>query len=330
MMMPRRHFTRAIATTLAASALPFPTLAAPSKLANGPLKIVVGFPAGGATDIVARAVADKLTRLMPEQIFIIDNRGGAGGQIAAQTLKAAPADGSTVMLSIDHTQVIIPLTIPSAGYNGVTDFTALSGVANYFNVIAVSSTTGIKSMDDLGRWLKANPNQANYGVPAAGSVPQLMGQIIGKSFGVSMNSVPYKGGAPMVQDLLAGQVPIGFASMTDLIEHHRAGKLRILASSGQTRSRNAPEIPTFKELGFSGIDQNPWIAFFGPRGLSPAFVENFDALIKTALADVELQEKLAKMGNEVAFAPGSEVQHWVADGTRHWGQVLRDAGFKPQ
>lgn len=328
-MMHRRRFGQAVAAAVATPTLS--AFSAPAQsLYNGTLKIVVGFPAGGATDVVARAIVDRLSRLMPQQVLVVENRGGAGGQIAAQLLKAAPADGATVMLSIDHTQVIIPLTIPSAGYNGVTDFTALAGVANYYNVIAVSTATGVTSMEELGRWLKAHPAEANYGVPAAGSVPQLMGQIVGKRFGVPMNSIPYKGGAPMVQDLLAGQVPIGFASMTDLIEHHRAGKLRILASSGQARSRNAPEIPTFKELGFTGLDQNPWIAFFGPRGLPPAYVERFDAAIKAVLAEPELQEKLAKIGNEVLFAPGTEVQKWVVDGTQHWGQVLRDAGFKPQ
>ncbi len=234
------------------------------------------------------------------------------------------------MLSIDHTQVIVPLTIAAAGYNPVTDFTALAGVASYYNVLAVSANTGVKSMAELGALVKARPNEANYGVPAAGSVPQFIGHIVGKSFGVTMNSVPYKGGAPMVQDLLAGQVPIAIASMTELIEHHRAGKVRILGSSGAVRSRIAPEIPTFLELGFAGIDKNPWLAFFGPKGMSPAFVAQFDAAMKSVLAQPELQEKLAKMGNEVNAAPAKEVQQWVADANRHWGQVIRESGFKPQ
>lgn len=324
--MQRRDLARALAAGLL-----MPSLGAyASRPSNAPIRVLVGFPPGGATDVVARAMIDKLGKAMDGQVFIVENRPGAGGQIAAQLLKAAPPDGSTVMLSIDHTQVIVPLTIAAAGYNPVTDFTALAGVASYYNVLAVSANTGVKSMAELGAWMKARPNEANYGVPAAGSVPQFIGHIVGKSFGVTMNSVPYKGGAPMVQDLLAGQVPIAIASMTELIEHHRAGKVRILASSGAVRSRIEPEIPTFLELGFAGIDKNPWLAFFGPKGMQPAFVEQFDAAMRSVLAQPELQEKLAKMGNEVHAAPAREVQQWVADANRHWGQVIRESGFKPQ
>lgn len=327
--MNRRRIGRALAAALIAPALPWP-LTAGARVSNTPIRVLVGFPPGGATDVVARAILDRLGQVMGGQLFIVENRPGAGGQIAAQLLKAAPPDGQTIMLSIDHTQVIVPLTIAAAGYDAEKDFTALAGVAHYYNVLAVSAATGVKSMDELGAWLKAHPNEANYGVPAAGSVPQFIGHIVGNAFGVSMNSVPYRGGAPMVQDLLAGQVPIGIASMTELIEHHRAGKLRILASSGPARSQVAPDIPTFQELGLAGIDKNPWLAFFGPRGLPPAFVERFDAAVKTVLAEPELQARLAKMGNEVVAAPASEVRQWVADASRHWGQVIRDSGFRPQ
>lgn len=327
--MKRRHFGQAITAALLAPTLSSPLFAA-TKPYSGPIRVLVGFPPGGATDVVARAIVDKLGKAMNGQVFVIDNKPGAGGQIAAQLLKAAPPDGSTIMLSIDHTQVIIPLTVAAAGYDPVNDFTALAGVAGYYNVLAVSAAIGVKSMAELGTWVKAHPNEANYGVPAAGSVPQFIGHIIGKSFGVTMNSVPYKGGAPMVQDLLAGQIPIGIASMTELIEYHRNGKVRILASSGQERSKTAPDIPTFHELGFSGIDKNPWLAFFGPKGMSPEFVESFDKAVKTVLAEPELQERLAKMGNEVDPAPGREVAQWVIDANRTWSKVIRESGFKPQ
>jgi tripartite-type tricarboxylate transporter receptor subunit TctC len=327
--MQRRHFNQALAACLFAPALPAAFAQAP-RLHNGPVRVIVGFPPGGATDVVARAVLEKLGKAMDGQVFFVENKPGAGGQIAAQLLKAAPADGSTVMLSIDHTQVIIPLTIAQAGYNPVSDFTALAGVATYYNALAVSASTGVTNLAELGAWLKKNPKQANYGIPAVGSVPQFIGQIVGKAVGVPMNSIPYKGGAPMVQDLLAGQVPIAIASMTELIDHHRAGKIRILASSGMERSRIAPEIPTFRELGFSGIDKNPWLAFFGPKGMSQAFVDQFGGGIKAVLAQPDLQEKLAKLGNEVSPASGAEVQVWVSDASRHWGQVVRDSGFKPQ
>jgi len=327
--MNRRQFSQAFAASLIAPALSSP-LSAAAKAYSGPIRVLVGFPPGGATDVVARAIIDKLGKAMNGQVFVIDNKPGAGGQIAAQLLKAAPADGSTIMLSIDHTQVIIPLTVAAAGYDAVKDFTPIAGVAGYYNVLAVSAATGVKSMAELGAWLKAHPSEANYGVPAPGSVPQFIGHVIGKSFGVPMNSVPYKGGAPMVQDLLAGQIPIGIASMTELIEYHRAGKVRILASSGEERSKTAPDIPTFRELGFNGIDKNPWLAFFGPKGVPAEFIEPFEQAMKAVLAQPDLQERLAKMGNEVTPASGKQVEQWVIDANATWGKVIRDSGFKAQ
>lgn len=332
--MNRRNFSQTLAATLLAPALsaplaPLTARAKPYAAAAGPIRVLVGFPPGGATDVVARALIDRLGKQMDGQVFIVQNQSGAGGQIAAQLLKAAPPDGATIMLSIDHTQVIIPLTVAAAGYHPVNDFTALAGVARYYNVLAVGSSTRIKTLPALGAWMKAHSSQANYGIPAAGSVPQFIGQIVGQSFGVALNPVPYKGGAPMVQDLLAGQVPIGIASMTELIEHHRAGKVCILASSGTERSRIAPEIPTFAELGFKRLEKNPWLAFFGPKGLPAEFVAQFDQAMHAVLAQPDLQERLAKMGNEVAAAPAKEVQQWVIDASQHWGQVIRETGFKP-
>lgn len=329
-MMNRRHASRAFAAAVLAPALSAPARANSAKPRGGVVRVLVGFPPGGATDVVARAIVDKLGKAMDGRVFIVDNKPGAGGQIAAQLLKAAPADGATIMLSIDHTQVIIPLTIATAGYDPLADFSALAGIASYYNALAVSKATAVADMAGLGAWLNAHPNEANYGIPAAASVPQFIGHIVGKALGVALNPVPYKGGAPMVQDLLAGQLPIAIASMTELIEHHRAGKLRILASSGQARSRIAPQIPTFKELGLAGIERNPWLAFFGPAGLAADFVEQFDAAVIAVLAQPELQDKLTKMGNEVSPAPAREVRQWVLDASRHWGQVIRDSGFRAQ
>jgi tripartite-type tricarboxylate transporter receptor subunit TctC len=327
--MKRRQFNQAITAALAAPALASPLIAG-AKPYSGTVRVLVGFPPGGATDVVARAIIEKLGPVMNGQVFVIDNKAGAGGQIAAQFLKSAPPDGSTIMLSIDHTQVIIPLTIAAAGYDPVKDFTPLVGVAEYYNVLAVSASIGVKTVAELGAWMKANPTKANYGVPAAGSVPQFIGYVIGQSFGVTMNSVPYKGGAPMVQDLLSGQIPIGVASMTELIEYHRAGKVRILASSGEVRSKSAPDVPTFREAGIQGIDKNPWLAFFGPKGMPEDFVEAFGKGVKTALSQPDLQERLAKMGNEVNPAPSKEVGQWVVDANRVWSKVIRDSGFKMQ
>jgi tripartite-type tricarboxylate transporter receptor subunit TctC len=295
----------------------------------GVLRILVGFPPGGATDVVARVLADKLQVLL-KQTVIVDNKAGAGGMIATQQLKAAAPDGNTVMLTIDHSHVIIPLTFKSPGYNPLTDFTPLAGVATYYNVMALSSTIGVKSAPEFGAWLKAHPAQANYGIPAVGSVPQFAGILVGKALGTPMVAVAYKGGAPLVQDLVGGQVPAGFLSLTETIEYHRAGKMQILAVSGTTRAKAAPDVPTFQELGISGIDQNPWLAFFGPKGLKPEFTARFTAAVQTALSDPEVIEKLSKLGNVPTYAPPEQLQEWVLKATNHWGAVIKESGYELQ
>ncbi len=295
----------------------------------GPLRIVVGFPPGGATDIVARILSEQLKDRLNRTV-LVENRPGAGGQIATQALKNAPADGSTIMLTIDHSQIIVPLTIAAAGYDPVEDFTPIGGVAQYYNALGVSSTIGVKNMEELKQWLIDNPDKANIGVPAYGSVPQFAVHIISENFDVPVSSVPYKGGAPLVQDLIGGHIPGAVASMTELIEHQRAGRVVILATSGQARNNTMPEIPTFAEVGIEGLDRNPWLAFFGPKGLSPEFVAQFNKALAEVLAEPEIRERLAEMGNEVTTTTSEELREWVVDGTKHWSGVIERAGFVPQ
>lgn len=329
----RRHFLPLLPAALvagaAALALMLAALPAAAQGSAPPLRVLVGFPPGGATDVVARQLADKLKDLLARPV-IVDNRPGAGGMLATQQLKAAPPDGNTVMLTIDHSHVVVPLTFKAPGYDPATDFTALAGVAQYFNSLAVASAINVKSMPELGAWVKAHPAQANFGVPAAGSVPQFAGLALGKALGVTMVAVPYKGGAPLVSDLLGAQIPMGIGSLTEYIEHHRGGKMRVLAVSGAQRSRIAPDIPTFQELGLRGIDKNPWLAFFGPKGLPPAFVERFTKAVEATLAMPDIAERLAKLGNEVSYAPPAQLQEWVNSATQHWGPVIRESGFELQ
>ncbi|MCJ0762959.1 Bug family tripartite tricarboxylate transporter substrate binding protein [Variovorax terrae] len=308
----------------------FPQAYAQAKDYTGPIRILVGFNPGGATDVVARQIGDKLKDLL-SQVVIVENKPGAGGMIATQQLKAAPADGSTVMLTIDHTHLIVPLTFKAPGYDPAADFTALAGVANYYNALVVANSLNVKNMAEYGAWLKAHPGQANYGVGAAGSVAQFSGQLLGQSLGVKMVAVPYKGGAPLVQDLLGGQIPAGIVSLTDAIEHHRAGKLRIVAVSGAARAKATPEVPTFTELGLKGLDKNPWLAFFGPRGMPPEFVDRFTKAVAAVLRQPDMNEKLAKIGNEVLYATPEQLQRdWVVSTTRHWAPVVKESGWELQ
>jgi tripartite-type tricarboxylate transporter receptor subunit TctC len=296
---------------------------------RGPIRIVVGFPPGGANDVVARLLSDKLKDALGQPI-IIENKPGAGGMIATQQLKASPPDGSTIMLTIDHSHVIIPLTFRNPGYDPIRDFTPVAGISNAYTAMAVAGPLKIQTMKEYADWLKANPTQGNYGIPAVGSVPQFAGLAVGKALGAQMVPVPYKGGAPLVQDLLAGQIPVGISALSEYIEHHRAGKLRVVAISGTKRSALAPDVPTFQELGLKGLDKNPWVAFVGPPGMSPVFVERFGTALEQVLKLPDVADRLSKLGNEPNFVRGPQLAEWISSATAHWGPVIRESGFELQ
>ncbi len=330
-MPVKRHRTFcAIAQLALAAVLAVPATSATAADYTGPVKVLVGFPPGGATDVVARLLADKLKDVLNQPV-LVDNKGGAGGMIATQQLKASPKDGSTIMLTIDHSHVIVPLTFKAPGYDPVKDFTPLAGVASYFNALAVSGTLNVKTLPEFGAWLKANPGKANFGVPAPGSVPQFAALVVGKALGVANPVVvPYRGGAPLVQDLLGGQVTAGVGSLTEYLEHHRAGKFQVLAISGTTRSKAAPEIPTFQELGIRGMDKNPWLAFVGPKDMPREFVDRFTRAVAVVLKNPEVVDRLAKLGNEITYATPEQLQEWISSATTHWAPVIKDSGYELQ
>ena len=275
---------------------------------------------------MARILNDKMREVLGRPI-IIENRPGNGGQVAAIRLKNAVPDGTTLMLTIDHTHVTIPLTFREPGYDPLRDFTPIAGVGQYYNAMAASSQTGIRSLRDLAAWLKAHPGQHNFGIPAAGGVPQFAGLLVGTALRVELLPIPYKGGAPLVQDLLGGHVPIGFGSLTDLIEHHRSGQLRVLAVSGTRRASAAPDIPTFQELGLKGIDRNGWLAFFGPAGMPHTLVTNINAAVRIAMQTPEARERFATLGIEPSATEPEGLRAWVEDAFTHWGPVIRDSGY---
>lgn len=329
-MTPIRRHILCLLTAACAGAVFSGSAAAQISASDAPLRVIVGFPPGGATDVVARVLADKLKDILKRPV-IVDNKGGAGGMIATQQLKASAADGSTVMLTIDHSHVIIPLTFKAPGYDSIRDFTPLAGVATYFNALGVSGNINVKNLPEFDAWLKANPGKANFGVPAGGSVPQFASLVVGKALGVSNPVVvPYRGGAALVVDLIGGQIPAGVGSLTEFIEHHRARKINVLAISGTARAKVAPEIPTFQELGLKGLDKNPWLAFVGPKGLSKEFVDRFSKAVSVALMNPEVVERLAKLGNEVSYATPEQLQEWITSATAHWGPVIKDSGYELQ
>ena len=219
--------------TLAVSALLL--LAGLAQAQTGTIRLLVGFPAGGGTDAIARTLAEKLKDTLGTNV-IVENRGGAGGQIAAQALKAAPADGSTFFLSHDHTISILPLVVKNPGFDPAHDFVAVAGFATFVNALAVSGGTPAKSMNEYLSWLRQQgAGKGAVGVPAPASVPEFLVKVIGEKYALDLQAVPYRGSAPMIADMLGNQINAGIGSVPDFIENHKAGKIRVVAVLGGKR-----------------------------------------------------------------------------------------------
>ena len=215
---------------------------------DSPLHIVVGYAPGGSSDRVARIVGDKLQAKLGVPV-IVDNKTGAGGRLAAQQVKATPAGQNVLMLGNPAVIMVAPLVFKDNGYDPERDFVAVSHVNNYEFAVAVGAAVPVREFSHLLAWLRANPAQANFGVPATGSLPHFFALMVGEKARVDAQVVGYRGSAPLLSDLIGGQVAVAFDTFDTVLPQHEGGKVRILAVSGEKRSALAPKIPTFKEAG---------------------------------------------------------------------------------
>jgi tripartite-type tricarboxylate transporter receptor subunit TctC len=317
---PRRL---ALATLLVAAMSPWAAMAQ-----SQPIKILVGFPAGGSADISARVIADKMKDTLGVPV-IVENRPGAGGRIAAQAVREAAADGNTLMLAPFAVMVVQPVVFKSVKYDTTKDFTPMGNVVTFPLALAAGPSTPAKNMTELVTWLKANPAQANYGSPAAGSLPHFLGEMLAANAGVKMTHVPFQGGAPMVQNLLGGQIPIAFDTPAEFAEQHRAGKLRVLAMSGSTRSAQFPEVPTMKEQGVN-LEANAWFALFGPANMPAAATQRISAALQAALKQPDAAERLQKLGLTAAPGSSDEMVKRLAADKAAWEPVIKNTGFQAE
>ena len=294
-----------------------------------PLRLLVGFPAGAGTDAIARALGEKLKDVLGVPV-IVDNRAGAGGQLAAQILKASPADGHTLMLSHDHTISILPQVVRNPGFNPAVDFVPVAGFATFANVLAVSGGTPVRSLDEYIAWVKnRRAGRDTIGIPAPASIPEFMVKMIAERYRLDIQSAPYRGSAPMMADMLGNQISAGIASVPDFIENHRAGKLRIVATLGAQRQPLLPQVPTFAELGFANLDDLPYYGVFAPTGTPQAAVDRFDAALEKVLAMPDLRQKLVAMGLTVGYETQGQFAGRVRTYTQGWERIIQRSGFKP-
>jgi tripartite-type tricarboxylate transporter receptor subunit TctC len=293
------------------------------------VRILVGFPAGGGTDAIARALAEKLKDELGAPV-VVENRPGAGGQIAAQALKAAAPDGTTFFISHDHTISILPLVMKNPGFDPAKDFVPVAGFATFVNALALASGTPAKSFNDYVAWVKAQGGKSAIGVPAPASVPEFLVKVIGEKYSLDLVAAPYRGSAPMIADMLANQIPAGVGSVPELVENHLAGKLRVVAVLGGARQAALPDVPTFAELGLASFEDVPYYAFFAPAGTPQAALDTFSAALARVIAQPDLRDKLTRWGLTVQFMPQAQLAVRERAYSQTWAQIIRKSGFQPQ
>jgi tripartite-type tricarboxylate transporter receptor subunit TctC len=296
--------------------------------ANTTIKLMVGFPPGGGTDAIARLLAEKLKEPLGANV-IVENKAGAGGQIAAQALKAAPADGTVLFLSHDHTISILPQVVKNPGFNPAQDFTPVAGFATFVNGLAVSGGTPAKSFNEYVAWVKSK-GKDTVGVPAPASVPEFLVKVIGEKYKLDLAAAPYRGSAPMMADMLGNQIAAGVASVPDFIENHKAGKVRMVALLGKDRQALLPDVPTFAELGLTGFEDLPYYGIFAPAGTPKAVVDRTSDAVAKVLAQPDVKAHLTAMGLTVGHMTPQQLGAREKAYTATWARIIKASGFQAQ
>ncbi|WP_332815984.1 Bug family tripartite tricarboxylate transporter substrate binding protein [Ramlibacter sp.] len=316
----------AVAATLCALAGP---VAAQDWPTARPVRVVVAYPAGGPTDLVARLLCNELQAQLGGN-FIVDNRAGAGGTIGTGHVAKAPADGYTLILTSTVAQSINTTLLPNVPYDPVKDFTHVSLVSQGPVAILVSANSPWTSFNDLVAAARANPKSISYG-SALGSVGHLTGELAKRKVPFQMQHVPYKGGAPALADLVGGQIQV----MTDVLATHaemiKGNRVRALALAAGERSDLIPEVPTFAELGYKDLVAYSWFGVSGPAQLPQPIVDRLDAAIQKVLVKTEFRQKVKQLGMDVTPGYGPHrYTGFVAEEVQKWGAVIRGANIKPE
>jgi tripartite-type tricarboxylate transporter receptor subunit TctC len=293
-------------------------------------RVVVGFAAGGALDIMSRVVADALSQPAPEgmgRTYISDNRAGAEGRLAVDAVRTAAPDGATLLFSPIASIAIYPHTQKDLPYDPMKAFVPIGIVGAYSPGFAVGPLTPAKTLQEFIAWAKANPKQANFGTPGNGNIPHFTGIMFARAAGIELGNVPYKGSVPGITDLIGGQIAAVVTTLGDFLTQARAGKLRILAVAGPQRSGTAPDVPTFKELGYD-IDGSGWYALFAPAGTPPAVVERISRIVIAAQQTPAGKARMEQLSLDQRLTTAKEFGDIVRADYERWGKIMRAAGFK--
>ncbi len=291
-------------------------------------RMVVAYPAGGPTDILARAVTQKLTASLGQQ-FIVDNRPGAAGIIGADMVAKSPPDGYT-LLAVPATHAVNPSIYAKMPYDTLRDLTHVNLVAEAPFILVVHPSVPVKNVRDLVALARQRPGQLNYGATSLSGLPNLAGELFNQMNGVKLVGIPYKGGAPATVDLVAGHVQLVFSNMLSAMPHVRSGRLRALGVTSVKRTPAAPEVPTIVEQGMPGFVVSGWYGVLAPAGLPADILARLNTEINRGMSDPSVIKRLAGEGVEAVTSTPDEFAARVKSEIEKWGKVVRAAGIKEQ
>lgn len=299
-------------------------------LAQGeqPIRLIFPFAAGGSGDALARILADHLQKAMGVPA-IVENRAGAQGRLGVVAVKTAAPDGKTLLLTPIAPMAIYQHVYKTLTYDPFADFQPVTQVATFDFGVAAGPQTTATTVKEMVAWVKANPDKGSYGTPAAGTLPHFFAVSFGKAAGIDLRHVGYRGSAAALTDLIAGQIPIMFTTTSDLLEQHKAGRIRVLATSDSKRSGFLPDVPTFKEAGYD-IEGVGWYGVFAPAATPAAAVEKLSRILAETVQKPEVKERLLGFGLQPTGTTPAEFAAIQKRDSALWEPAVKNSGYTPE
>ena len=294
-----------------------------------PIRLVVPFPPGGSTDIIARIVAQKLSERLGQQV-VVENRGGAGGTIGAEAVAKAPPDGYTLVVGTSSTLAVAPSVYGKIGYDPVKDFAPISLIAVTPYLLVVNPSVDVKSLQDFVGYVRARPGKLNYASAGTGSTTHLAMEMLKSAAELYIVHIPYNGNGPAGTAVIGGQVEILFGSLPAVLPHAKSGRVRPLAVGTPKRSPSLPDVPTVAESGYPGFDASLWLAIMAPAGTPAPIVDRLQKEIHAVIASPDTADALNKAGAEPITSTPAELAALVKNGVEKYGKVVKQAGVKAE
>ncbi len=310
---------------VAAAALISP---AQAQIGEQPIKIVFPFSAGASGDLLSRLIAEKM-RIALKRPVIVEDRTGAAGRIGTELVATAAPDGNTLLIVPIAPISIYPLVYKNLKYNPLTELTPVAQLGTFEFGLAVTEKLPAKTVKELVAWAKANPNKANYGIPAAGSLPHFLGARFGQATGTDLRPVSYRGSAAALADVVAGHLPMIFTTVSDIVPMAKAGKIRVLATSGKQRSEYLPDVPTFTEAGYNLVASG-WYGMLAPAKTPPEIIARYNSIVVDAIHSPEIKTKLNAFGLHPTGTTAAELGAIIKEDMAAWAPAVKASGFTPQ